>query len=124
MFAPGARVEIRDAEWVIRRVDATSTGGKSLAVIGISEIVRGREARFLTEIEGKSLKVLDPAETTLVVDPSPQFRQTRLYIESLLRQSPPTMPICGSAIVPPLTICRSNSIRPYKHWINLVRASS
>jgi hypothetical protein len=90
VLAPGARVEIRDAEWMIRRVDSTSTGGKSLLVTGISEIVRGREARFLTEIEGKFLKVLDPAETALVADPSAQFRQTRLYIESLLRQSPPT----------------------------------
>ena len=89
-LAPGARVEIRDAEWMIRRVDSTSTGGKSLLVTGISEIIRGREARFLTEIEGKSLKILDPAETTLVPDDSPQFRQTRLYLESLLRQSPPT----------------------------------
>ncbi len=75
---------------MIRRVDVTSTGGKSLHVTGVSEIVRGREARFLTEIEGKSLRVLDPAETTLVADESPQFRHTRLYIESLFRQSPPT----------------------------------
>src|ERR1035438_3223627 len=90
VLAAGARVEIRSAEWIVRRVDATSTGGYSLLVTGVSEIVRDKEARFLTEIEGKGIKVLDPAETALVPDSSPQFRNARLYIESLLRQSPPT----------------------------------
>ncbi len=90
VLAPGARVEIRGVEWIVRRVDTTSTGGHSLAVTGVSELVRGREARFLTEIEGKGIVVLDPAETRLVADPSPQYRDTRLYLEALLRQSPPT----------------------------------
>ncbi len=90
VLAPGARVEIRSAEWIVRRVDATSTGGYSLLVTGVSEIVRDKEARFLTEIEGKGIKVLDPAETALVPDDSPQFRKAKLYLESLLRQSPPT----------------------------------
>ncbi|PIE40970.1 MAG: hypothetical protein CSA49_05815 [Gammaproteobacteria bacterium] len=43
-FAPGARVEIRDAEWVIRRVDLTSGDGYQLTCDGISELVRGKEA--------------------------------------------------------------------------------
>lgn len=89
-LAPGARVEIRGVEWIVRRVDPTSTGGYSVAVTGVSELVRGREARFLTEIEGKGIVVLDPAETRLVGDESPQYRDTRLYVEALLRQSPPT----------------------------------
>ena len=90
VIAPGARVLIRDAEWIVRRVDRTGTGGQSIQVVGASEIVRNREARFLSEIEGKGITVLDPAETELVSDPSPQFRNSRLYLESLLRQSPPT----------------------------------
>ena len=89
-IAPGARVLIRDAEWIVKRVDRTGTGGQSIQVVGVSEIVRHKEARFLSEIEGKSITVLDPAETELVADTSPQFRNSRLYLESLLRQSPPT----------------------------------
>ena len=89
-LAPGARVLIRDAEWIVKRVDPTGTGGRSVRVIGVSEIVRHKEARFLTEIEGKGITVLDPSETELVPDTSPQFRNSRLYLESLLRQSPPT----------------------------------
>jgi hypothetical protein len=38
-------------------VDATSTGGYSLLVTGVSEIVRDEEARFLTEIEAKGIQV-------------------------------------------------------------------
>jgi hypothetical protein len=83
-------VLIRDAEWIVKRVDRTGTGGQSIQAIGVSEIVRHKEARFLSEIEGKSITVLDPAETELVPDSSPQFRNSRLYLESLLRQSPPT----------------------------------
>lgn len=89
-LAPGARVLIRDAEWIVKRVDPTGTGGRSVQVVGVSEIVRHKEARFLTEIEGKGITVLDPAETELVPDTSPQYRNSRLYLESLLRQSPPT----------------------------------
>jgi hypothetical protein len=89
-LAPGARVLIRDAEWIVKRVDRTGTGGRSVEAVGVSEIVRDKEARFLTEIEGDSITVLDPADTQLVTDSSPQFRGTKLYLESLLRQSPPT----------------------------------
>lgn len=88
-LAPGAKVLIRDAEWLIRRVDRTSTGGQALQVIGLSEIVRDREAIFLTEIEPQ-VEVLDPALTALVRDDSPNYRASILYMESLLRQAPPT----------------------------------
>ena len=49
-FVPGARIEIRDAEWVIRRVDLTSDNGYQLTCDGISELVRGKEAIFLTQL--------------------------------------------------------------------------
>ncbi|MCB2205041.1 DEAD/DEAH box helicase [bacterium] len=88
-LAPGARVEIRDAEWICKRVDRASGGGFALTVTGVSEIVRDREAVFLTEIEDE-VRVLDPAETKLVRDDSGFYRNTRLYLEALLRQTPPT----------------------------------
>lgn len=87
-FAPGARVEIRDAEWIIRRVDLTSDKGYQLTCDGISELVRGKEAIFLTQLEDQdNVKILDPATTTLVQDTSNSFEQSLLYIESQLRQA-------------------------------------
>lgn len=93
IYAPGARVVIRDAEWLIRRVDRTSTGGQALSVVGLSEIVKDKESIFITDIEdrgGTGIALMDPADTKLVLDVSPSFRDSLLYIESLLRQTPPT----------------------------------
>ena len=58
MPAPGARVVIRDAEWVIRRVDRCPDGGYRLVCDGVSELVREREAIFLTRLES-DIRVLD-----------------------------------------------------------------
>lgn len=89
VLAPGARVLIRDAEWLVRSVDRSSERGHALSVVGLSELVRDKEAVFLTHLE-RDVEVLDPAETELVADTSSAYRASRLYMESLLRQTPPT----------------------------------
>ncbi|MDY0041313.1 MAG: DEAD/DEAH box helicase [Desulforhabdus sp.] len=89
VVAPGARVVIRDAEWLVRKVDRTSTGGQALTVVGITELVKDKEAIFLDEID-KDIEVLDPVDTKLVPDPSSSYQKSLLYMESLLRQTPPT----------------------------------
>ncbi|MBL3601276.1 MAG: hypothetical protein JMN25_15660 [gamma proteobacterium endosymbiont of Lamellibrachia anaximandri] len=57
-FAPGMRVVIRDAEWVIRKVDTSSDGGQQLTCDGVSELVRDKPAIFLTRLEG-DIQILD-----------------------------------------------------------------
>ncbi len=89
-IAPGPRVRIRDAEWLVKRTDRTSDGGQVLDVVGLSELVEDQEARFLRELEEDTLEVIDPAETELRQDTSPGFRQSRLYMESRLRNRAPT----------------------------------
>jgi ERCC4-related helicase len=91
-IAPGARVRIRDAEWLVQRVDRTSSGDQVLDVVGLSELVKDKEARFLRELEEDAgdLELIDPAETELRLDTSPAFRTSRLYMESLLRKKAPT----------------------------------
>jgi hypothetical protein len=49
-YAPGARVVIRDEEWLVRRVDPSSDGGHLLSCDGVSELVRGRSAQFLSKL--------------------------------------------------------------------------
>ena len=85
---PGARVVVRDAEWIVRRVDHSSAGGYQIVCDGVSELVRGREAVFLTALE-QSIDILDPARTQLVPDTSAQFADSLLYMESQLRQAVP-----------------------------------
>ncbi len=85
--APGARVLVRDAEWVVRRADMTSEGAYQLVCDGVSELVREQEAIFLSSLE--EIEVLDPAETRLTPDLSPSFVDSRLYMESQLRATVP-----------------------------------
>ena len=89
-IAPGARVRIRDAEWLVKRKDINSEGAEVLDVVGLSELVEDQEARFIRELEEDTLEIIDPAETELRQDTSPSFRQSRLYMESLLRKRAPT----------------------------------
>jgi ERCC4-related helicase len=89
-YAPGARVVVRDEEWLVRRVDPSSDGGYLLNCDGVSDLVRGRSALFLTKLEGDDqITVLDPAKTELVTDSSSHFNSTLLYLEAKLRQSTP-----------------------------------
>lgn len=88
VLAPGSRVVIRDAEWVIRRVDTSSDGGHQLTCEGVSELVRDKETIFLTKLED-SVQILDPAKTELVSDNSTGYQDSLLYMESLLRQAVP-----------------------------------
>ncbi|PTR17230.1 SNF2 family DNA or RNA helicase [Nitrosospira sp. Nsp2] len=88
LLGPGARVVIRDEEWLIRRVDPSADGGRLLTCDGVSELVRGRSTLFLTQLEDE-IEVLDPGATRLVPDESPTYSASILYLESLRRRSVP-----------------------------------
>lgn len=88
LYAPGSRVLIRDEEWLIRRADQSADGGSLLTCDGISDLVRGQTALFLTELED-DIEILDPAETLLVPDESPTYNATMLYLESQRRRTVP-----------------------------------
>ncbi len=88
VFAPGARLRIRDEEWLVKTALPTNTGGTAVRVVGLSELVRNHEAIFLTELD--KIVEVKPEDTKLVGDGSPQYRRSRLYLESLLRRTPPT----------------------------------
>ena len=87
-LAPGARVVVRTEEWLVRRVDPSADGGHLLTCDGLSELVRGSSALFLTELEGP-IEILDPATTVLTADLSPQYAASLLAIESQRRRSLP-----------------------------------
>ena len=79
---------IRDEEWLVRSAAPMRTGGHVVRVVGLSELVRNHEARFLTTLD--DVTEIRPEETALVPDDSPQFRRSRLYLDALLRRTPPT----------------------------------
>lgn len=91
VLAPGARIQCRDAEWLVRSVRRSSDGEQLLEVVGVSPFLREQQAQFLVNLE-PDLKVLQPEETELVADPSPRYRDSLLFLEAHLRKTVPTGP--------------------------------
>lgn len=87
-FAPGMRTIIRDEEWMVKKIETNSLGNKVLYCIGISPLVKDKEAIFLTDLE--QIQIVNPAEVKLIPDSSPFYRRTLLYLESQWRQKIPT----------------------------------
>ena len=83
----GSRVEIRDEEWIIRRCVAIPTGGYEIHCTGTSELVRGHQAVFLSTLD--QIAELKPEATILVNDTSPGYRKAKLYLDALLKRTPP-----------------------------------
>ena len=91
-LAPGARIECRSAEWLVRSIGRSSDGQQIVDVVGVSPFLQEKEAKFLVDVEKAAggFKVLQPELTELVQDNSPQFRDSLLFIESHLRRTVPT----------------------------------
>lgn len=87
-FAPGMRTIIRDEEWIIKKIETNSLGNKTLYCVGVSPLVKDREAIFLADLE--KVQVVNPAEVKLIADTSPFFKRSLLYLESQWRQQIPT----------------------------------
>ena len=87
-FAPGMRTIIRDEEWIVKKIETNSLGNKTLYCVGVSPLVKDREAIFLADLE--QIQVVNPAEVKLVADTSPFYKRSLLYIESQWRQQIPT----------------------------------
>lgn len=88
-LAPGARIVVRDAEWLVQATTRTPNGATVIEVVGVSDFIKGRAARFIDELE-EDLQVLDPKNTALVPDESSGYQRSLLFIEAHLRQTAPT----------------------------------
>ena len=87
-FAPGMRTIIRDEEWMVKKIETNSLGNKTLYCVGVSPLVKDREAIFLTDLE--QIQIVNPAEVKLIADVSPFYKRALLYLESQWRQQIPT----------------------------------
>ena len=87
-FPPGARIVVRDTEWLVRSCTPTDRDGYKIKATGVSEFVRDEDAVFFTELERPKPVLLNPEETKLVTDTSPAFSMSRLYLEASLRRTP------------------------------------
>ncbi|MDO8147499.1 helicase-related protein [Isoptericola sp. b515] len=91
--APGSTVVVRDEEWLVTQVEPT-TDGHFVHVVGLSGLVRDTEATFSTAID--DVAVADPADAAVVADESPRYRESRLWLEAMLRKTP--VPVTEDAL--------------------------
>jgi ERCC4-related helicase len=87
-IAPGARIAVRDAEWLVRQVAPTARSGRRIHAQGVSGLVRNKNAIFLENFE-REIRVVDPRETELRADNSPYYIDTRLYLDGHFRKALP-----------------------------------
>lgn len=87
-YAPGMRTIIRDEEWMVKKIETNSLGNRALYCIGISPLVKDKEAIFLTDLE--EIEIVNPALVRLIPDSSSFYRKSLLFLESQWRQQIPT----------------------------------
>jgi superfamily II DNA or RNA helicase len=86
LIAPGGQVVVRDEQWLVRSTLQTPSDGLLVRCIGTSTLVKDTEAAFVTNLD--YMEPLRPEETRLVADDTPNFRQSRLYLEAVIRKTP------------------------------------
>lgn len=108
-LAHGSVVEVRDEQWLVTGLER-AVDGWNVSVQGLTELVQDTTAIFSTALD--DVRVVDPADAQVVADPTPGYRRTRLWLESVLRRSPvpvsdPTLTVATQGLADVLPYQRS-----------------
>lgn len=79
-ITPGVRISLRGEDFLV-----TDSRKNIVDVEGISELVKG--FKFTFDLDLEEYDVIAPENTILIADTSPNYRQTKLFIETTLRNS-------------------------------------
>ena len=83
-FAPGMRTIIRDEEWMIKKITTNSMGRKTLHCVGVSTLVKDKEAIFLSDLEEITIVNLQSAFPDQKWNPQGSGIETRSqYVDGL-----------------------------------------
>ena len=82
----GQRISTRGEDFLITNIFTNHDGSFLLDVEGVNDLVKGKRFTFDTSID-TDIKPVDPTNTRFVGDTSPNYRETKLYIESQIRNS-------------------------------------
>ena len=82
----GQRITTRGEDFLITGIVTNHDGSYLIDVEGINDLVKGKRFTFDTSID-TDIKPVDPSETKFIADTSPNYRESKLYIESQLRNS-------------------------------------
>ncbi|MGV8874595.1 MAG: helicase-related protein [Rhodococcus sp. (in: high G+C Gram-positive bacteria)] len=76
---------VRDEEWLVTSAEQ-GLDGWLVKARGLTELVKDTTASFYSSLD--RIKVQDPRDADLVADASSGYRDSRLWLESLLRKTP------------------------------------
>jgi len=79
-ITPGIRIRLRGEDFLV-----TNSERDIIDVDGISELVHGQ--RFQFDLRLEDYDIIQPESTNLQVDLSPGYRQTKLFLETVFRNS-------------------------------------
>lgn len=96
-YPPGSRIFARDEEWLVRSAVHTDHDGYLIKAVGVSELVQDEPIALFDKLE--PVELVQPEETRLVLDDTPKFRRSRLFLESILRRTPLPRSERGLALV-------------------------
>ena len=85
-MAPGSIVVVRDEEWLVTKAEQGADGWLVRSVRGLSELVAETTAAFYSSLD--TIEVQDPREAKVVADGSSGYRDSRLWLEAMLRKTP------------------------------------
>nr|WP_247596003.1 MULTISPECIES: helicase-related protein [unclassified Rhodococcus (in: high G+C Gram-positive bacteria)] len=83
--APGSIVVVRDEEWLVTSAEQGSDGWLVKAR-GLTELVKDTTASFYSSLD--RIEVQNPRDAEVIADASSGYRDSRLWLESLLRKTP------------------------------------
>ncbi|MDP7727541.1 MULTISPECIES: helicase-related protein [Mycobacterium] len=83
--APGSIVVVRDEEWLVTSAEQGADGWL-VRVRGLSELVAETTAAFYSSLD--KIEVQDPSKAKVVPDGSSGYRDSRLWLEALMRKTP------------------------------------
>ncbi|CDP85264.1 MULTISPECIES: helicase-related protein [Mycolicibacterium] len=83
--APGSIVVVRDEEWLVTKAEQGADGWL-VHVRGLSELVADTTAAFYSSLD--KIEPQDPREAKVVADGSSGYRDSRLWLEALIRKTP------------------------------------
>ena len=86
---PGSAVEVRSATWKVLQTRQFGGGYREVRCRCLSGIARGKEARFVWDLESDP-QVIDPKAVELVPDASSGLIDTKLHLEAAFRNAPTT----------------------------------